>query len=148
VLLAPSVDRAAIDAFALDAGWRLLNLLAAREGRARQVVFGSDDGAALVAFVEDPRVGACHARIDGHDEEGVAARIAAGLRAIDVEAACALLPHRRATALRYLGVLAPAAPCEPFRGIFRDALASTDASVRDAARFALEASGWTERLDG
>lgn len=146
LLLAPEVDRAAIDALALSQGWVLASIFSQRHGRPRQLVFASAAGTELVTYVEDHRIDARYLVVDGHDPSELALSIRNALPCLDLDDVRALIEsaERRARGIAWCGVLAPERASEPILGWLRDALDDEDALVREAARFAAEATTWPE----
>lgn len=144
ILLAPEVDRAAVEALALAQGWRLVQALAQKDGRPRQLVFATAEGTELVTFVEDHRIDARYIVLAGHDSSAVAELVRLALPCLDERAVLAMLEQDRARAIAWLGVVAPERACEPILGILQAALESDEPAIREAARFAAEATSWPE----
>ncbi len=141
VLLDRIVDRAAIDRAARARGWPLLNLFRRTDARPRQIVFGT--GEWLLTFVEDHRIAATYAVVDGHDAEGVAQAVRASLPWMGLDAVTALLDGPdRVKGICWLGVVGPATPEGPVAAILAAAASSEVPAEREAAAFAREALGW------
>ncbi len=141
LLLAPGVDRDAIDRAALEAGWPLLNIFARTPTRPRQVIFG--DAEWLITFVWDHRVDARYAVLDGHDVEALSAQLRAALPTLSVDDVLARLVTDRVRALSWLGIVGPSTPDVSIHEILRRARASDAPRERDAATFSLQALGWS-----
>lgn len=92
--LAPGIGRATLDAWALEEGAQLVDILPARGERERRVVYALADGS-LVALLE-PADAARRLELSGHDPEGLAARIGARLATLPVgpEPSREALPER------------------------------------------------------
>jgi hypothetical protein len=150
ILLDPRVVREEIDALADARGWKLVNILPARNERPRQLVFATPENAGLVSFVDDHCIDARYVCFFAHDAAPVADVVRASLATLDLEAVIAMHaePERRARALTYLAVLSPASASEPFLGLFSSALASDDAEIQAASMAAARRLSWPELLDG
>ena len=144
VLFAPPVGRAELDRLALSDGWSLLQILARREGRPRQVFWATRDGEAMITFVDDHRIDARYAVVSAHAPGPTLARIRSSTRWLSRADVLDLVgaPATRVRGLCWLGVVAPSEPTEPFASTLSRALTDRDARAREAARFALEATGW------
>lgn len=141
ILLARDVDRHAVEQAALSHGWPLLNIFARRDGRPRQTIYGSAEW--LLTFVEDHRVDAHYAVVAGHDPDTLAEQVRDALASLDLEHVLAQLETDRLRGLCWLGVVGPTEPCDPVAALLREAAGSSDEQERSAARFALEALGWS-----
>ncbi len=142
LLLAPEAGRAEVDALARDEGWKLVGILPREGGRPRQVLSASADGAEVVTLIEDHRVDARYLVLIGHDPAPAAERARRALPCLGIDDVLAMMERDRPRALCWLGIVAPETPTDPIDAILREASASEEARVRDAARFALEAAGW------
>ena len=132
LLLAPEVDRDAVDGAARTHGWQLLNIFPATPAGPRRVVFGTAEW--LLAFVDDPRVGALYALIIGHDTEAVAEQVRASLPTRTLAEVETLLAIDRPTALRQLGLVQ--GPPRRIRELLLVAAQSKNERVGAAVQFA------------
>ena len=140
ILLAPSVDRAAIDRAGMEAGWPLVNIFARTQTRPRQVIFGDSEW--LLTFVWDHRVDARYAVLDGHDVDTLGAQLRGALPTLSLDDVRAMLETDRIRAICWLGIVGPPTPDPEIRRILDEALTSSDERIRDAAAFAEEALDW------
>jgi hypothetical protein len=144
VLFAPGVGRAELDRLAVEDGWSLLHILARREGRPRQVFWATADGEAMITLVDDHRVDARYAVVSAHAPGPTLRRIRSVTRWLSRADVLALAeaPATKVRGLSWLGIVAPREPVEPIASTLERALGADDPRAREAARFAVEASGW------
>lgn len=142
ILFAPGVDRDALDRAAAEHGWPLLNIFARRDGRPRQVIFGTAEW--LLTYVEDHRIDARYVTLAGHDTDALAAQVRSSLPVLGRSDVLAMLASDRVRAICWLGVVGPPEADELVATILDEADASVDERERDAARFAREALGWAD----
>jgi len=134
------VDREAVDRAAERCGWPLLNIFARREGRPRQVIFGT--GEWLLTYVEDHRIDARYVTLAGHDTDALEREVRASLPTLDTPRVLSMLGEDRVRALAWLGVVGPREEDPRIAALLLEASGSDDPRERDAAAFAREALGW------
>lgn len=142
ILLSPGVDRDAIDRAARENRWPLLNIYSHREGRPRQVIFGTAEW--LLTYIEDHRIDARYVTLAGHDTEALAEQVRASLPVVSLEDVLEMLLRDRVRAICWLGVAGPTTRDPSIDEILVRAETSDDQRERDAAAFARAALGWTD----
>ena len=140
-LLAPEVDRDALDTAAEALAWQLLNIYARTEERPRQLFFGLPDGDGIAVLVEDHRIGTSYLVVEGHAPELALDLAARHLRELTRDEVLAELSEHRARTIAWLGIARPAVLTPAIDELLDEALQDEDANVRRAASFAAEALG-------